>query len=55
MIEAFIRKKGVTKCPAPFTPEMRELNLERQRDWQANHTNGWRGAHARKRRKAGLA
>lgn len=34
-IEAFIRTKGVTKCPAPFSPEMKALHLKRELDWQA--------------------
>ena len=34
-MEAFIRKKGVTRCPGPGTPELAKLNIERQQAWEA--------------------
>ncbi len=43
MIAAFIQKRGVTVCPAPFTPEMRELNLKRQQFHEQQSVKGWRG------------
>lgn len=34
-MEAFIKKNGVTTCPPSFSPEMRELHVRRQQEYNA--------------------
>lgn len=42
MVEEFIRKRGVTPCPASGSPEMAALHIERQKAYAQQPTKGWR-------------
>ena len=41
MVEAFIRKHGVTKCPAFGTTEFRDMNLAREHAWRERDRRSW--------------